>query len=71
MYTQSVLTLSVIRVLTGPTIAVLLISAIIMAWSYPLNRDRQNRIRRMLQRRQAKRAARKAAQQSFNDGKTQ
>ncbi len=71
MYTQSVLTLSVIRVLTGPTIAVLLISAIIMAWSYPLNRDRQNRIRRMLQRRQAKRAARKAAQQSIDDGKTQ
>jgi len=64
IYTQSTTTLTVIRLLTGPTIAVLLISAIAMAWSYPLNRDRQNRIRKMLQRRKERRAKMKAARQA-------
>jgi GPH family glycoside/pentoside/hexuronide:cation symporter len=68
IYTQSSTTLTVIRLLTGPTIAVFLISAIAMAWSYPLTRERQNRIRRMLQRRQERRAKRKAEKKSTGDG---
>jgi glycoside/pentoside/hexuronide:cation symporter, GPH family len=64
IYTQSATTLTVIRLLTGPTIAVLLISAIAMAWSYPLTRERQNRIRNMLQRRKERRARIKAAKQA-------
>jgi GPH family glycoside/pentoside/hexuronide:cation symporter len=69
VYTQSATTLTVIRLLTGPTIAVLLISAIAMAWSYPLTRERQNRIRKMLQRRQERRARMKAAKKAQEEEK--
>jgi GPH family glycoside/pentoside/hexuronide:cation symporter len=68
IYTQSATTLTVIRLLTGPTIAVLLISAIAMAWSYPLTRERQNRIRKMLQRRKERRAKARAARKAAEDG---
>ncbi len=68
IYTQSATTLMVIRLLTGPTIAVLLISAIAMAWSYPLTRERQNRIRTMLQRRKERRAKARAARKAAEDG---
>jgi len=68
IYTQSSTTLTVIRLLTGPTIAVLLISAIAMAWSYPLSRERQNRIRNMLQRRQARRTKLKSGEKPPEDG---
>jgi len=40
-----------IRVLTGPFGAVLLFSAIIVAWFYPLTREKHNRIRELLTRR--------------------
>ncbi len=67
IYTQSATTLTVIRLLTGPTIAVLLISAIAMAWSYPLTRERQNRIRTMLQKRKERRAKARADRKAAED----
>ena len=51
VFTQSETTLQVIRMLTGPFVAVLLIGAIGFAWFYPLSRERQKRIRRALERR--------------------
>jgi len=53
-YSQSATTLAAIRVLTGPVGAVLLLSAVIVAWFYPLTRERHARIRKMLMRRQAR-----------------
>jgi GPH family glycoside/pentoside/hexuronide:cation symporter len=50
-FNQSEVTLTAIRWLTGPVGAMLLISAIIVAWFYPLSRQRHARIRRLLQRR--------------------
>ena len=69
IYTQSATTLTVIRLLTGPTIAILLVSAIAMAWSYPLTRERQNRIQKMLQRRKERRARIRAARKAQEDAK--
>jgi GPH family glycoside/pentoside/hexuronide:cation symporter len=40
-----------IRILTGPAGAVLLISAVLVAWFYPITRERHRRIRRLLARR--------------------
>jgi GPH family glycoside/pentoside/hexuronide:cation symporter len=54
-FTQSAQTLTALRVLIGPLGAVLLLSAILIAWFYPLNRDRHNRIRALLARRNARR----------------
>ena len=51
VFTQTDSVIFAIRVLTGPVAAVLLVLAIIAAWFYPLNRDRQTRIRRSLLRR--------------------
>jgi GPH family glycoside/pentoside/hexuronide:cation symporter len=48
---QSAVTLSAIRWLTGPAGAILLISAIAVAWYYPLTRERHARIRRLLENR--------------------
>jgi GPH family glycoside/pentoside/hexuronide:cation symporter len=48
---QNDMTLQAIRILTGPVGAVLLLSAIAMAWFYPLTRERHDRIRRLLERR--------------------
>ncbi|GAP14577.1 sugar (Glycoside-Pentoside-Hexuronide) transporter [Longilinea arvoryzae] len=53
-FMQPDLTVNVIRFMTGPVIAVLLLFAVLIARSYPLTRDRQIRIRRMLQKRQAR-----------------
>jgi GPH family glycoside/pentoside/hexuronide:cation symporter len=50
-FEQSPATLTAIRFLIGPLGAVLLFSAIAMAWFYPLTRDRHLRIRRLLARR--------------------
>jgi GPH family glycoside/pentoside/hexuronide:cation symporter len=50
-FSQSAATLSAIRILTGPVGAVLLISAVVVAWFYPLSRERHARIRRLLARR--------------------
>jgi GPH family glycoside/pentoside/hexuronide:cation symporter len=51
-FMQSPVTLMAIRVLIGPFGAVLLFSAVTMAWFYPLTRERHARIRRLLARRQ-------------------
>ena len=55
-FQQSPTTLTAIRILIGPFGAVLLFSAIAMAWFYPLTRERHARIRKLLARRK-KRAA--------------
>ena len=49
-FSQSPETLMTIRVMTGPVGAVLLISAIALAWFYPITRQRHARIRRLLMR---------------------
>jgi len=49
-FQQSATTLGAIRFLIGPLGAVLLFSAIGMAWFYPLTRERHARIRRLLAR---------------------
>jgi len=49
-FQQSATTLGAIRFLIGPFGAVLLFSAIGMAWFYPLTRERHARIRRLLER---------------------
>ena len=49
-FQQSPQTLTAIRVLIGPFGAVLLFSAVGMAWFYPLTRERHARIRRLLER---------------------
>jgi GPH family glycoside/pentoside/hexuronide:cation symporter len=49
-FTQSPQTLTAIRVLIGPFGAVLLISAIIIAWFYPLTREKHKRIQMLLAR---------------------
>lgn len=51
-FSQFDTTLTAIRILTGPVGAILLISSIVIAWFYPLTRERHERIRRLLKRRQ-------------------
>ncbi|MBM3143792.1 MAG: MFS transporter [Chloroflexi bacterium] len=53
-FTQSDVTLTAIRVMIGPFGAVLLFSAVIMAWFYPLTRERHARIRNLLEQRQGR-----------------
>ncbi|NOT05836.1 MAG: hypothetical protein HOP27_14675 [Anaerolineales bacterium] len=50
-FTQSPQTLTAIRFLLGPFGAILLFSAVAMAWFYPLTRERHARIRKLLLRR--------------------
>jgi GPH family glycoside/pentoside/hexuronide:cation symporter len=50
-FSQSGLTLTAIRWVTGPVGAILLISAIMIAYFYPLTRARHARIRRLLMQR--------------------
>jgi GPH family glycoside/pentoside/hexuronide:cation symporter len=54
-FTQSETALTAIRWLTGPTGAILLGSAIAVAWFYPLSRERHARIRRLLAERKTRR----------------
>ena len=54
-FVQSPVTLTAIRFLIGPMGAILLFSAVTMAWFYPLTRERHARIRRLLARKRAKR----------------
>jgi GPH family glycoside/pentoside/hexuronide:cation symporter len=56
-FMQSPVTLTAIRVLIGPLGAVLLFSAVITSWFYPLTRVRHARIRKLLARRNGQRAA--------------
>jgi GPH family glycoside/pentoside/hexuronide:cation symporter len=53
-FQQSATTLEAIRFLIGPLGAVLLFSAITMAWFYPLTREKHARIRRLLEKRKAR-----------------
>jgi len=52
IFQQNPATIYAIRMLTGPFGAVLLFSAIIVAWFYPLTREKHNRIRDLLARRE-------------------
>jgi GPH family glycoside/pentoside/hexuronide:cation symporter len=56
-FAQSEVTLTAIRMLIGPFGAVLLFSAVLMAWFYPLTRERHARIRRLLEQRKARAVA--------------
>lgn len=56
-FTQSASALQAIRFLIGPMGALLLFGAIIMAWFYPLTRERHARVRAMLERKKARLAA--------------
>jgi glycoside/pentoside/hexuronide:cation symporter, GPH family len=58
VFTQSQSALTAIRILTGPLIIVFLVIAMVFTFRYPLDRDRQHRIRRSLERRM-RRAERK------------
>ena len=53
-FVQSDITLIAIRVLIGPLGAVMLFSAVITTWFYPLTRERHARIRRLLEYRNGK-----------------
>jgi GPH family glycoside/pentoside/hexuronide:cation symporter len=63
-FTQPANTLLAMRILIGPFGALLLISAIVIAWFYPLDREKHRRIRDLLARRRANRLARKQARQA-------
>jgi GPH family glycoside/pentoside/hexuronide:cation symporter len=52
VFQQSDVTVLVIRILTGPFGALLLLSSIILAWFYPLTREKHTRIRKLLLRRE-------------------
>jgi glycoside/pentoside/hexuronide:cation symporter, GPH family len=58
IFRQSPITLTAIRLLIGPVGAILLFSAVITTWFYPLTRERHARIRRLLEKRNQKNAAR-------------
>jgi GPH family glycoside/pentoside/hexuronide:cation symporter len=49
--------LMAIRILIGPVGAVLLFSAVLMAWFYPLTRERHARIRRLLKQKKSRETA--------------
>ena len=57
-FMQAPVTLTAIRLLIGPVGAVLLFSAVITTWFYPLTRQRHGRIRRLLETRNEHRKAR-------------
>lgn len=56
LFQQSASALAAIRLLTGPVGTLLLLSAVIVAWFYPLTRERHARIRRLLARRRQRQA---------------
>jgi GPH family glycoside/pentoside/hexuronide:cation symporter len=53
-FQQSPVALLAIRILTGPLGSILLFSSIIVAWFYPLTREKHTRIRKLLARRSNK-----------------
>lgn len=63
-FSQSVRTLTAIRVLTGPVGALLLLSSILVAWFYPLTRERHARIRALLEKRRARRQSLRISESS-------
>jgi len=50
-FTQSPSALWAIRILTGPTGVAMLVASILVAWSYPLSKEKHTRIRRLLAKR--------------------
>jgi GPH family glycoside/pentoside/hexuronide:cation symporter len=56
-FSQPASALLAIRFLIGPLGALLLLSAVLMAWFYPLTRERHARIRRLLERKKARKIA--------------
>jgi GPH family glycoside/pentoside/hexuronide:cation symporter len=62
LFQQSPTTLMAIRVLVGPFGALLLFSAVAMAWFYPLTRERHARIRRLLAHRKEQRKTNQKAE---------
>jgi GPH family glycoside/pentoside/hexuronide:cation symporter len=61
VFTQPASALNGIRILIGPVGAALLVATAVVTWLYPLDRERFNRVRRLLERRRAKSALRQAA----------
>jgi GPH family glycoside/pentoside/hexuronide:cation symporter len=57
IFMQNPITLTAIRLLIGPVGAVLLFSAVLTTWFYPLTRERHGRIRRLLEARNELRQA--------------
>jgi GPH family glycoside/pentoside/hexuronide:cation symporter len=57
IFMQNPVTLTAIRFLIGPVGAILLFSAVITTWFYPLTRERHQRIRRLLETRNELRQA--------------
>jgi GPH family glycoside/pentoside/hexuronide:cation symporter len=53
-FEQAPVATTAIRILTGPIGALLLVSAIVVTWFYPLTRERHARIRRLLAQRKAR-----------------
>ncbi len=53
-FTQPDSALMALRILIGPVGALMLIGAIIMAWFYPLTREKHARIRRLLEKKKAR-----------------
>jgi len=54
IFQQSDITILTIRILTGPFGAILLLSSIVIAWFYPLTREKHARIRTLLKKRENK-----------------
>jgi len=52
IFQQSDSAVLTIRLLTGPFGAILLLSSIVIAWFYPLTREKHSRIRKLLAKRQ-------------------
>jgi GPH family glycoside/pentoside/hexuronide:cation symporter len=60
-FTQPEAALLGIRILAGPVGAVLLVATMVVTWFYPLDRQRFNRVRRLLVRKQRREALRRAS----------
>jgi len=60
-FAQPASALNAIRILIGPIGAALLAATFVVTWFYPLDRDRFNRVRSLLDRRKARRARKEAA----------
>jgi GPH family glycoside/pentoside/hexuronide:cation symporter len=57
-FTQSTSALWAIRILTGPIGVAMLIASILVAWFYPLNKEKHTRMRRLLAKRRQRRLQR-------------
>ena len=62
IFTQPTAALTGIRILIGPVAAILLIATAVVTWFYPLDRERFNRVRRLLDRRRTRKSLHKTAE---------